>query len=418
MKILFLFILTLCLSTVVTAQSRSELERQRTKMLAEIAEAEQILNDVKKNKIESTEQLDILDKKISTRNNLILNITKDISKVELNISNLEDEINKLSSNVMVLKKEYARVLWLTYLNRQKFNHLLFVLSATDFNQGYRRLMYVKQYSVYRKRQIKAIQDVQVELTLKLKELDNQKKEKSKLLSKAESENRSLSQEMEEKQKLVNSLKSKEKSLLSSIKEKNRRAEKLKKEIENLIRKEIEANNARLKAAAAANKKSTSSGSSKLTEKSPVNVTVLTPDDAILAANFKDNKGKLPWPTEKGVITGFFGERVHPVYKFKIQNNGVDITTIEGSTARSIFEGKVIAVVPILGANFSVIIRHGNYFTTYSNLIDVVVKPGEVVKTKQIIGKVFTDRFSSATILHFEVYDNLKRLDPQYWLNKN
>jgi septal ring factor EnvC (AmiA/AmiB activator) len=387
-------------------------------MLKEISETENVLSEVQKNRNESLDLLDLIDKKISIRNNLIDNINKDLTKVDYNINELELQINALNSDILKLKREYANVIWKSYLNRQKINQFMYILSASNFNQAYRRLKYLKQYSGYRKRQIKAIQDVQLDLTKKITELDLQKSEKTQLLSKVESENKSLSKEQDEKKVLVNNLKKKEKELLSKIRENNRAADKLKNEIERLIRKEIEDNNSRI----ARKSKSKASKSTKETYASKSSSSVissLTPEDLALSNSFKENKGKLPWPTERGIITGYFGERHHPVYKtLVIRNYGIDISTVEGSEVRAVFDGEVRGVIPILGANYSLLVRHGNYYTLYTNIIDVKVKSGDKVKTKQLLGRVFTDRLSNATILHIELYENLNRLDPQVWLSKN
>jgi septal ring factor EnvC (AmiA/AmiB activator) len=398
-------------------------------MLKEIAQTENILSDVRKNREESLYVLTLMDKKIATRNNLITNISKDITNVDAIISDLEAQINLLNAEILNLKKEYGRVIWISYLNRHKLNQLMYIFSAEDFNQAYRRLKYLKQYSEYRKRQIRAIESVQTDLGKKLVELDKQKSEKSKLLAKAEMENKALSKELDEKTRIVNNLKKREKELISKLNEKNKIAVRLKNEIERLIRKEIEENNARIAREKAdraaknrlARNKKTNKSANRGTKNDDATAPVisLTPGDATLSSGFKENKGKLPWPTEKGVITDFFGERKHPIYKGVIlRNNGIDITTTEGAMVRSVFDGEVRCVIPILGANYSILVKHGNYYTVYTNIVDVKVKTGEKVKTKQVLGKVFTDYLSNATVLHIEVWENLNRLDPQLWLNKN
>jgi murein hydrolase activator len=423
--ILLLFFFWILFFFPTYGQTRAELEKQRLSMLNEISETENILSNVKKNRSESLEALELIDRKIETRNKLISNISNDISKVDIIIKDIESQVGTLNGDILTIKKEYARVLWLSYLNRQKLNQWMYILSANDMNQAYRRMKYLKQYADYRKRQVKAIQNIQTDLGKKIVELDKQKNEKSILLSKAESEKKLLNNEIANKTDIVNSLKKREKELSAKIKESNKLAEKIKSEIENLIRKEIAENKARMAREAKANAKiakrakSLKVTKSVNTEKVNTPIPILSTDDAALSSSFKENKGKLPWPTEKGIITGYFGERNHPVYKNVIlRNNGIDISTVEGATVHSIFEGEVRCIIPILGANYSVLVRHGNYYTVYTNIIDVRVKAGDKVKTKQTLGKVFTDNTSNATILHVEVWENLNRLDPQLWLNKN
>jgi murein hydrolase activator len=404
---LFLFSLSFCFG-----QSRSELEKKRLQMLREIQETEDILNNIQKDKSESLEMLTLLDKKLNTRNELINNLQKDVSNVDLKITDLNAQISRLSTDITNLKKEYGRVIWLSYLNRQKLNQIMFVFSAVNFNQAYRRLTYLQQYSDYRKRQVKLIISTQSNLNRAIKELDQQKSEKNNLISKTVEETNLLNAEEDNKKNVLVKLKKKEKDLSASINAKNKIADKLKDEIEKLIKREIEER----KSKAANHSKNTKTSKTKTVNSSE---SIRTPDDDIVSSSFKGNRGRLPWPTERGVITNTFGEHSHPVYKtLKIRNSGIDISTTPGSDVRAIFEGEVRCIIPILGANNSVLIRHGNYYTVYTNLIDVKVKAGDKVKTKDVIGKVFTNSSSNSTVLHLEVWDNLTRLDPELWLMKN
>ena len=146
---------------------------------------------------------------------------------------------------------------------------------------------------------------------------------------------------------------------------------------------------------------------------------LTPEEKIISDNFFDNKGRLPWPTERGIITENIGQHPHPVLPgITIQNNGVDITTVEGAEARALFDGIVSKVIAILGANYTVIIRHGNFLTVYQNLINVKVKKGDNIKVKQPIGTIYTDKETQTTVLHIEIWRELEKQNPNDWLSKN
>ena len=390
--ILFFFVFGICFS-----QSRADLEKQRSKALKEIEETQTILDGVKKKKSESLDALTLLDNKILLRNNVINNLTKDINNVSDNIKDIEGQIDLLSGDINKLKSDYAQMIYQAYINHYDNNYLMYVLASKDFNQAYQRIKYVQQFSEYRKRQVEAISSTQSNLNKELFELEKQKKDKLALLSNQQQENKALKNELNEKSTLVNSLKSRESELIRNLKEKNRAMEKLRLEIEKLIKAEMAA-------------KSNTNANSK---------SRLTPEDLIVSTNFKDNKGKLPWPTERGIVTGFYGERQHSVYKgVKIINNGIDISTVEGSMARAIFDGEVRYVLPILGANYTVIVRHGNYFTLYKNLINVRVKVGEKIKAKQVIGQVFTDSETNNTLLHIEIWDEQQTVNPEQWLTKN
>jgi septal ring factor EnvC (AmiA/AmiB activator) len=391
------FILVLLNVAGSVSQTRSELEAQRSNTLKEIAETENILGDVRKSKSESLETYSLIDKKISLRNTLIVNLTQELKKVDKNISELEAQIGMLNSDIKKIKAEYAKLIYSAYLTRNKDQYLIFILGAEDINQSYRRVKYIKEYSEYRLRQVRSMNSVQHDLGNTLVKLEKQKKDKMQLLGIQQRENRTLKSELNEKTRLLSNLKNREKELVSKLREKNKNVERLNSAIERMIKAEVK-------------KRSSKPSDSKSN---------LTTDDLVLSSSFKENKGKLPWPTDKGVITGFFGEHEHPIYKnVKLPNNGIDISTNAGSSVKAIFDGEVRYVVPMLGANYAVLIRHGNFFTLYSNVIDVKVKTGDKVKTKQVIGRVFTDDASKSTVLHLELWEELNKLDPQAWLYKN
>ncbi len=395
MKIsLIIFFFSLSLNSY--NQSRVDLEKKRANTLKEITEAESILNTVKQSKSESIEFLNLLDKKIILRNNLIENLSEEVGNVDKKVNELEKVTESLTMDIKEIKAEYARMIYLAYLNRQPYNKFMFILSAKDISQAYKRIKYLKQYSEYHHKQIAVINSVQNTLNSQIIELETKRKEKLSLLNSKEKENKILKTEVEDKSKVVNSLKLKEDVLNKKIKEQTKVAEKLQHEIENIIKAE-------LKAKAAAEKASKH----------------LTKKENILSNNFRDNRGKLPWPTDGGVITRGFGEYQHPIYKdVKMQSLGIEITTSSGANVHAVFEGEVASILNILGTNSTILITHGNFFTVYQNVVEVKVKKGEKVKTNQIIGKVFTDNVSKATILRMQIWEEKKNLDPELWLYRN
>lgn len=402
MKIYFLLILIFLNGLVINTycQSKSELEKRRGNILKEINETEELLNTTKKNKNESLERLNLLDKKISLRNSIIENLVLENNEVDKRLIEIENTTSNLNADVTAIKKEYGKMIYLAYLNRKQNNQFMFILSSKDINQAYKRIIYIKQYASNRKRQIEIIKGVQNELNVQMSILERTRKEKANLIVVQKNENVKFQNEIEEKKDFVQKLKSKEKDLIKRLNEKNRTAEKLQKEIDAVIKAEI--------------KKRTESV--KTTNKSVIKVEEVV--DRNLSNNFRENKGRLPWPTESGIISNYFGDHPHPVYKgVVLRNNGIDISTKEGSEVRCIFEGEVKAVFGILGSNNFIIIRHGNYLTVYQNLIDVKVKTGDHVKTRQVIGKVFTDIDTKSSILHLEILEEKKRLDPEIWLAK-
>lgn len=391
-----------CTHLFVCGQSRAELERQRKAALKEISETEEILGNLQKDKQSSLEILELINRKLALRNNLISNLSNDVTRVETQINEIGNQVNLLNRDINQIKLEYGKLIYRAYLNRNRYTPLMFILSSKDINQAYKRLKYIRQYSDYRKQQVKAISNLSTDLKKQIDLLESQKIEKSRLIQSKEVEVKNLKSEEDQKTAIVKNLKSREKELAAKLREKNRIAAKLKSEIDRVIKLEI----SRAKAAAASSKKK----ETKYTA---------APEDVALSSNFRENRGKLPWPTDKGVITGYFGVRSHSEYKgVKVKNDGIDISTPSGSYVRSIFDGEVRQIFAVLGANYAILVRHGDFYSLYSNVVDVRVKSGDKVKTKQVLGKIFTDEKTQSTVLHIEMNENLTKLDPQQWLVKN
>ncbi len=395
---LYVIFLFAWLSFNVSAQTRQSLEQQRKKALQEIEELNGYLNDTQKDQKKSLEKLNLLNRQIDQYNRLIGTMDSEVKYVERQISETNTEIGQMSKTVERLKSEYAELIYQAYKNRGKYNKLIYVLSSKDFNEAYRRLQYFQQYDEYSQKQVEEITQAQVRLAEKTKELAVQKTEKEQLLESQKKETKQLENVKKDQNQTVNNLKSRERELRKQIADQQKKAQKLQREIEKIIAEETK----------------------KLKGSSPTKNVYdqLTPEERVLSNNFRDNRGKLPWPTEKGTITGFFGTNPHPLYKdIKINNNGVDITTIGGSSVRVVFDGTVSKVVAIPGENLAVLIRHGNYMTVYQNLINVSVKQGDRVKTKGAIGEVYTAKESKTAVVHFEIWEETKVLDPEKWISK-
>lgn len=392
----FVIFLLLTFSSVGISQTRTELEKKRNNLLKEISETENILNTVKQSKSESLEKLNLLDKKISLRNSLISNLASEISNVDKKISEIEQDTKSLNVDILNIKSEYARMIYLSYLNRAHSNEFMFILSANSLSQAYKRIKYLQQYSDYRKRQIAVITGVQNSLYNQITELESKKKEKVKLLASQEVENKNLKNELDEKTQTVRVLKLKESELSKKLKSQSKKAERLAQEIDRIIKAEILSR----------------SNAEKTTKKVYI-------EDNTLSNNFKENMGKLPWPTERGVITRGFGRYRDPIYKnVEIESQGIDISTLANSDVHAIFEGQVTDKFSIPGFNFAVIVNHGKFYTVYQNLVDVRVRKGDRVKTGQVLGKVATDNESKSSILHVQIWEQRKVLNPEIWLSKN
>ena len=294
------------------------------------------------------------------------------------------------------------MIFYAYRNRSSYDRLIFIFSSEDFNQAYRRLRYFQQYGAYRRTQVQLIEQTQESLNAKEQKLAGQRTEKQGLLASAENERILLQQEQSEVNNTVEDLSRKEKELRSDLQKKRKAVANLENAIEKIIAEEIRLAEERARAEAATSK--TGSGFA------------LTPEEMALSDNFASNKGKLPWPTERGIISSTYGEHNHPVLqRVKVINNGIDIHTDKGAIARAIFNGEVTRVISVPNFNNVVIIRHGEYLTVYSNLDEVYVSKGQRVETKQKIGLIYTNPKENKTEMHFEIWKAKDLMNPALWL---
>jgi septal ring factor EnvC (AmiA/AmiB activator) len=379
---------------------KAKLQADIIRLEKEIAYTNNLLETTRKSKSNSLEELVLLNNKINQRGKLISSIKKEIKELNTSIGKSNREIKKLNKDLKQLKEEYGKMVYYAYKNKNSADRLMFVFSAESFNQAYQRLKYLQYYSSYRKNQAALIEQTKDTLNKKLTVLETQKYSKTVLIFNQQKEIAQLSKEKSQKRTMVNRLGRKEKDLRVSLRKKRREAERLNKAIENIIADEIKL---------AATKKNA------VKRKASI---AMTPDEHIISNLFSDNKGLLPWPSARGIISGTFGEHLHPILKkVKIRNNGIDILTTRGEKARAVFDGTVISVRTITNTNRAVIIRHGEYFTVYSNLSEVLVRQGDKVKTKQDIGFINTNHKNSKTELHFEIWKGKTRLNPNKWIAK-
>lgn len=398
----FLFALLLLCNISATAQSQKqkELEAKRQQLLNEIEQINSLLFTNKKKEKSILSQVEDLNYKVSVRKNLIKVTNDQANLLTREINANQKEISSLREQLKFLKEDYAAMIVRSYKSRSDQSKVMFLLSSDDFKQAYKRLQYIKQYADYQKDQGEKIK-VKTE---KLQELNtsllNQKKEKDKLIEDNRIAKNRLEEELKQENVLMASIRKNLNNYNTQIKKKQQEADRIDKEIDRLIREAI----------AESNKKAGNAPSS-------TNY-ALTAESKALAANFESNKGKLPWPVEKGVVKLRYGKQPSPIDKtVTINSNGVRIATEEGAKVRAVFDGEVSAIVFIKNANPAIIIRHGTYFTIYKNLSKIFVKQGDKVSTKQIIGEVFTNKSNGETILGFGVNKNSNTENPANWIYK-
>ncbi len=384
----FLFTMFLC------GQSKEELQAAKQRAYNDIKLSRELIEKTAAERSSSIRQLRILQKGINSRASLISSMEKEVEMLGRNIQETGKKIDQLSKENKKNKEEYARLIYYAYRNHTEYEKLMYILAGSSISQSYQRYKYLKYIGKYRVKKAMEIEALIVELDKQKEQLNMLKNEKLSVMEAIEMERDKLFNQRRRKSSMVNKLRKKESQLQKDIKKKERIARELEARIREIIEEEARKMN-----------------SSNI-------YGALTPEQELVGSDFRKNKGKLPWPVEKGIITGDFGlNEVKGLRGAGVQNNGIDISSTPGIDVRAVFEGEVKKVFAILGANYTVLIRHGEYLSVYQNLINVRVKTGDKVLTKEKLGEAFTDRTENVSSLHFEVWRERNMLNPEEWISK-
>jgi septal ring factor EnvC (AmiA/AmiB activator) len=423
-----LFLVFVLAGFTLKAQSSAELKNQREALTKQLEQLNREYQETSNNKKATLKQLNLLKQQINIREEKINNINSEVRNLDNQISQSNNFVHNLQSQLDQLKKEYAAMVLFTYHNQSGYNKLMFIFAAKDFNQAYKRLKYLQQIGTYRERQAGYIEHTQTELHVKINELDKNKKEKNTLLKDQQKEKATLGHEKNTQVKVVADLSKHEGQLKQQQQDVQRKIARTNREINSAINREIaEARRkaeeeARLAAAKAKaeNREVPVTKSKPITRKSSASeVLNATPEAARLSNDFLENKGSLPWPVTNGKVKQGFGI-YYDSEGIKNESLGWDIKTNQGASVRAIFQGEVTTVQNISGT-YLVIIKHGEYFTAYSNLKSYTVSKGQKVSTKQVIGTVATES-TGETVVNFALYKPGKQemvpLNPKIWLVPN
>ncbi len=368
------------------AQNVKDLQKQQQKIQKQLKETDKMLGETKKNEKATVNKLNILNNSIKERKKLINNISQEINTLDANIETLSHEHDSLSSEMEKLKADYARLIRETHYADINQSPLMFLCSADNFQQLVRRVRYMHEFTRYRRHQIDEMKRLQTNIEIQNDLLNQKRNDRSSALQQQQNEQEKLKRDERKQQNMLTQLKKQEKSLIAQQQKQKKRAEELNRKIEELIRKQTQTK------------------------------TTLTKEQKLIAGGFEANKGRLPWPVEKGFISGKFGKYQHPVYEHvTIENKGIYLQTTAESTARSVFEGEVSSCI-VLGSTYAVIVQHGNYRTVYSNLSKLHVKQGDKVQAKQKLGVIYSDPTEdNKTELYFQIYKDRSLLNPSQWL---
>lgn len=420
MRRLSIIFFSLIFVTLCSAQSVKELEAQRKQALKQLETTNKVLDETKKTQKASLNKLTVLRKNISQRQSVLNTINKEINALDNEMNALNREKRILEATLEGYKADYAKMVRESYVNRSIYSKLMFLLSAETFDQSFRRLRYLKEYADYRKDQMQKIEDTQKEIAKKSEQLDLNKKAKVEVKNEKSSEQKKLQDDQKKENTVYNELKKKEKSLQNDLKKQQKIANDLNRKIETLIAEEIRKaeEKRRTEELAKQGKKPDGKDASKVTE-ADSKVYAMTKEEKLISGNFAANAGRLPWPVEKGFISGKFGVQPHPTLKYVTTNNkGIYIQTPAKTNARAVFEGIVTQRFSVPGSNNGVIVQHGQYRTVYANLTNIYVQVGQKVSPKQNIGQIYTDSESdNKTELFFQIWENRTILNPESWISK-
>ena len=375
---------------VFAADSVKDLQKKQRQLQAEIEQTNKMLKQTKKDESATMNKLQLLNQNIKTQKKLIHTLDSEITALNREMKRLSNTRDSLQVILERYKADYAQMVRQSHYARMQQSPLLFLLASDSFQQLARRTRYLQEFAHFRQEQVRRIENTQAEIDTQNELLETNKADKQAALSSRKREQANLQRDERKQKNMLSQLKSKEKDLNKQIKQKQKKVDELNRKIDEMVRKQTE----------------------------KASKTTLTKEQQLIAGGFEANKGRLPWPVEKGMISGHFGKQQHPVYsQVTMDNKGIYIQTTAGTKARAVYKGEVTSCF-MVGGTYAVIVQHGNYRTVYSNLSKLSVKQGDKVDTKQTIGTIFTDpEQDQKTELYFQIYKDKNIQNPELWIAK-
>ena len=389
-KYILTLVLSACLLVPAWGESVKELQQKQKKLQAEIEQTNKMLKQTKKDESATMNKLQLLNQNIKTQKKLIHTLDNEITALNREMTRLSNTRDSLQVVLERYKGDYAQMVKQSHYARMQQSPLLFLLASDSFQQLARRTRYLQEFAHFRQEQVRRIENTQAEIDTQNELLETNKADKQAALSSRKREQANLQRDERKQKNMLSQLKSKEKDLNKQIKQKQKKVDELNRKIDDIVRKQTE----------------------------KASKTTLTKEQQLIAGGFEANKGRLPWPVEKGMISGHFGKQQHPVYsQVTMDNKGIYLQTTAGTKARAVYKGEVTSCF-MVGGTYAVIVQHGNYRTVYSNLSKLSVKQGDKVDTKQAIGTIFTDpEQDQKTELYFQIYKDKNIQNPELWIAK-
>ncbi|TNE98221.1 MAG: hypothetical protein EP322_05290 [Bacteroidetes bacterium] len=424
MRIVVLSSILFLIGTSAFAQSSEKLKKDQANLERKIADTKRLLDRSRENTQSSLNELKIIENQIAYREQLVKNFDNQIRSAELKVQQKEKQITELYDRVDHLKDQYKRLLLYAYKHRNKYGQMMYVFSADSYYEAIKRNKYLQRIRDLQKKQLVLIKQHQELIKQEIADIELEKENKKVVLAEKKEERQAIEQDKIKQQEIYQKFKEEENRLLAQLKKDEKDKAILKERINAAIRREIaEAEAARKKREEEARRKAAAvAGASTASTTAAVKEVVFaeTKETELLSRNFEGNRGRLPWPVEKGTITENFGKNAHPTLKnVYTENRGIDITAPKNAQVRAVFEGEVTSVLNIPGAGKVIIIKHGNYRTVYTNLQDTYVKTGDKVGTKTVIGSLLVKDKEATSLAHFEIHQvagsAVTCLNPSLWI---
>ena len=370
------------------AESVKDLQKKQKKLQEQIEQTNKMLKQTKRDESATVNKLNLINQNIKTQKQLIRTLDNEIVALNRQMNSLTNTRDSLQVILERYKADYAQMVRQSHYARIQQSPLLFLLSSDSFQQLARRARYLQEFAHFRQEQVRRIENTQAEIDTQNELLQANKNDKQTALNSRKREQENLKRDERKQQNMLSQLKSKEKNLNKQLQQQQKKVNELNKKIDDMIRKQTE----------------------------KASKTSLTKEQQLLAGGFEQNKGRLPWPVEKGMISGHFGKQQHPVYAHVIiDNKGICLQTTADTKARAVYKGEVTSCFMVANT-YAVIVQHGNYRTVYSNLSKLNVKQGDKVETKQTIGTIYTDaEQDQKTELYFQIYKDRDILNPELWI---
>lgn len=405
--IILFFTLALCFSNISLSQSTSTLKKKEARLKKQIEQTKALISKTQSAANNSLSELNIINKQINYREQLLNNLNSQLTSISNDIEENSSEIATIKIELEKLKAEFKEMIRFAYKNRNKDFNMMYLIASDNFNEAYKRMRYIQQYSENRKLQVKKIKTAQEKLINKNEVLVASRADKLKVIESSAIEKKSFLADKNKQQSILKEIENNKASLTKKLQDQEKEKAKIAQAIKAAIKKELA--------------KQKEKNKPKTPTDKPKTFTT-NPEVALAGKKFEQNKGKLPWPVNSGAITSNYGRQQHSVVSTAfIENNGIDISTNKGANVRVVFNGTVSSILTIPGAGKAVIVSHGNYRTVYANLQEVNVDIGQTLTTKQKVGNLLPNSSGKISESHFEIWQittsDMKTVNPASWLVK-